>query len=269
MTVGREETSSSNRLERWIVKIVSTVLFPWFALMNWADGSHSFVSTDPWVRFYSRLIDLRPPKHAQHGKGWIFPYSELLFASLNCFSVSQWGRACIRRNYGCASHHERQKIDRLEAAWIDTYVAANLVALSLLLILDVKSSWAAAYSVYVIAEMVQRTVNVILFDKFRGHPPPADTRRSLLISVLNVLIVVLGFSVIWYAMPDLCVPLSESENVLDFVRHSAGVSGFTDGLCAEDQVGTASWVNIAQNLATIWTMVIVLSYSIGALPRRE
>jgi hypothetical protein len=251
-----------------VVIAISMTIFV-FQTLTFANPKATVVSPNRFLRYCAAVVDKRPPRHARTGKGLIFPALEFIFAFLNGYSISQHGRAYIRRNAAFEDIINRTKIDRTEAKFVDIYIVFVTVLLAILLLLDLPKVLATSFVLYIIIEAIQRTGSVILFDKLRGHPPPADTRRSLIIGIINFFQIVIGFAVIWQAVQPACIGSPESVSIWNFVERSFDISGFGDSSCKKISETPNGIVLTGQRLATMWTLLVVVSYSIGALPSRQ
>ena len=258
---------------------VSTILG--IASISFATAIYSFTlwvfrrtvirDRDEVIRLYSGVIDRRPSSGRFTRTGWILRSFELLFAALNCLSISQHVRGWTRRDYFLASTHvgTRLQIDRAEARRVDTYVSISTLVILGMLITGAPGEFiSVALPAYFIAESTQRTGSTVIFDKLRGHLPPADTRRSLILSIVNLFQVIIGFALIWSVADSACLEPSKLE-VIDYVLHSFEVAGFGNPACSTQHLNPNAIVSAIQRLATLWILTVVISNAVSALPRRD
>ncbi|NQU96612.1 MAG: hypothetical protein HQ548_03065 [Chloroflexi bacterium] len=131
---------------------------------------------------------------------------------------------------------------------------------------------AVVVSVYIVAELLQRTVSVVLFDHLRGHPPVANIHRSLVLGLINLAQATVGFAVLYAVwVPHRITEPDVAKTALARVPDATWTSLKTVALMeTPDGMTGFEWlIPAAEILLVMWLLLVLVAWAIGSLPRRS
>ena len=208
--------------------------------------------------------DPRPVSGCWGRHGWVVGVLATVCGSLKGLSLgAQVGRFLCRNRGRCG--------ERCYERFIDSYVVLRLLGeVAVLAWLsaspDLRNAayWRPAMAVlfaYLLAEVVVTGLNVLVFDRLRGHGPLASGERSLVLNVANYVEIVLVFAILNFLF-------ASSDCAWDALQHSIQVAALIGGEL--EVLGVAGrTLFVAEVALALMFLLFVLARAVALLPPRS
>ncbi len=127
-------------------------------------------------------------------------------------------------------------------------------------------AFAVGAAIFRIVDIIQVSINIVLFNRLRVHPdlrnPMISLTRSLLLTVINYFELILLFGVIYLSYPEIIHPRVEPYDALYF----SVITQITIGYGDLRPVGWGRLVASIQGITGFFFAIFVLARFISSLP---